>query len=52
MVVQERLVARADFVDALGDAGQERQIATDVGLQIQAGDFGPRTAGFATHRAS
>ena len=39
MVVEKRLVVRAHLDDALGDAGEQRQVAADVRLHVQAGDL-------------
>ena len=40
MVVEKRFVVRAHFDDALGDAGEQRQVAADVRLHVEAGDLG------------
>ena len=50
MLVQERLVDGAHFQDALGNAGEQRQVAADMRLDVEAGDLGaeqqtPRSLG-------
>ena len=40
MVVEKRFVVCAHLDDALGDAGEQRQVAADVRLHVQAGDLG------------
>ena len=48
VAVEKRFVVRAHLDDPLGDAGEQRQVAADVRLHVQAGDLRCRTAGSAT----